>query len=130
MATIVVREGLLSLDKEQLAQLQAVGETQALSGPVVKTLHELAQYLARGEPVFVYPDDAVLTTAQAASMFHILRPNLEKRLDDGEIPSFQRGTDRYVYIRDMIAYDRAERAERRRLIDVIQQTSEEMGAYR
>lgn len=129
MATFVVHEGVLSLDKEQLAQLHAAGQAQALSGSIVQALHELAQHLARGEPVYVYPDDAVLTLAQAASMFHILLPNLEKRLDNGEIPFFRRGAERYVYIRDMIAYDRVERAERRRLIGVIQQTSEEMGAY-
>jgi hypothetical protein len=93
-------------------------------------LHELARHLSQGEPVYIYPDDAALTTAQAASMFHVLRPNLEKRLDEGEIPFFQRGTDRYVYIRDMMAYDRAQGVERHRLIDVIQQTSEEMGAYK
>ena len=63
-------------------------------------------------------------------VLHILRPNLEKRLDAGEIPFFQRGTDRYVSIRDMMAYVQSQRAERRRLIDVIQQTSEEMGAYK
>jgi len=130
MATFVVREGVLPLDKEQLAQLQAAGQSQALSGPIVQTLQELAQHLSRGEPVYVYPDDAALTTAHAASRFHILRPNLEKRIDNGEIASFQRGTDRYVYLRDMIAYDRAERAERGRLLGVIQQTSEEMGGYR
>ena len=130
MATFVVREGVLSLDKEQLAQLQAAGQEQALSGPIVHTLHELARHLSQGEPVYVYPDDAALTPAQAASMFHILRPNLEKRLDAGEIPFFERGTERYVYIRDMLAYDQAQRAERHRLIGVIQQTSEEMGAYK
>jgi hypothetical protein len=59
-----------------------------------------------------------------------LRPNLEKRLDEGEIPFFQRGPDRYIYIRDTIAYDQAERSRRRTLIDVIQQTSEEMGGYK
>jgi hypothetical protein len=32
MATFVAREGVLSLDKEQLAQLQAAGQEQALSG--------------------------------------------------------------------------------------------------
>jgi hypothetical protein len=130
MATFVVREEVLSLNKEQLAQLQAAVQEQALSEPIVQTLHELAQHLSRGEPVYVYPDDAALTIAQAANMFRILRPNLEKRLDEGEIPFFQRGADRYVYVRDMIAYDRAQRAERHRLIGVIQQTSEELGAYR
>jgi hypothetical protein len=130
MATFVVREGVLSLDREQVAQLEAAGQEHGLSGPIVHTLHELAQHLSRGEPVYVYPDGAALTTAQAASMFHMLRPNLEQRLDDGEIPSFQRGPERYVYVRDMIAYDQAQRAERHRLIGVIQQTSEEMGAYR
>ena len=130
MATFVTRERVLSLDKEQLDQLQAAGQTQVLSGPIVQTLRELAQHLLRGEPVYVYPEDAALTTAQAASRFHILRPNLEKRLDEGEISSFRRGEDRYVYIRDMVAYDGAKRAERRRLIGVIQQISEEMGVYR
>jgi hypothetical protein len=130
MSKFVVREGVLSLDKDQVAQLEAAGQEHALSGTVVHTLHELARHLSRGEAVYVYPDEAALTVAQAASMFHLLRPNLEKRLNDGEIPSFQRGSERYVYVRDMIAYDQAQRSERRRLIDVIQQTSEEMGAYK
>jgi hypothetical protein len=130
MATFVAREGLLSLDKERLAQLQAADQAQQLSEPIVQVLHELAQYLSRGEPVHVYPDDTALTIAQAAKLFHIVRPNLEKRLDEGEIPFFQQGPDRYVYIRDMITYDQAARTRRRHLIDVIQQTSEEMGGYR
>jgi hypothetical protein len=130
MAIFVAREGLLSLDKEQLAQLQAADQAQPLPEQLIDVLHQLAQHLSRGEPVHVYPDETALTIQQATSLFHILRPNLEKRLDDGEIPFFQRGPDRYIYIRDMIVYDQSARIRRRHLINEIQQTSEELGGYR
>ena len=122
----------MSLDKEQVTQLQALAagaETHGFSAPMAQTLRDLVQQLSQGEPVTVYPDDTALTIAQASDLFHIVPPNLDKRLDEGVIPFFVRGSQRYVYIRDMIAYDQAKRAEQQRLMGIILETSQEMGAY-
>lgn len=40
----------------------------------------------------VYPDDAELSIAQAADLFHIGRPILDKHLDEGAIPFHVRGS--------------------------------------
>jgi hypothetical protein len=132
MASVLYREGLVSLDKDQLTQLRAMAgsaQTYGLSAPMAQMLQDLIQHLSQGEPVTVFPNDATLTIAQAADLFAIFPANLDRRLDEGEIPFFVHGEQRYVYVRDMIAYDRVERAERQRLLGVILETSQELGAY-
>jgi hypothetical protein len=132
VARVSSRGGLMSLDKEQVTQLQALAagaKTQELSAPMAETLRDLVQQLSQGEPVTLFPDDTVLTLAQASNLFAIALPNLEQRLDKGKVPFFVRGSERYVYIRDMIAYDRAKRAEQHRLMGTILDTSQELGAY-
>ena len=47
MATFVVREGVLPLDKEQLQQLQEARHAQSLSGLIIQTSQDQAQHLLR-----------------------------------------------------------------------------------
>ena len=47
MATFVVREGVLPLDKEQLQQLQEARHARAHSGLIVQTSYDLVQHLSR-----------------------------------------------------------------------------------
>jgi hypothetical protein len=132
MASVLNHEGVVSLDKEQVTQLRemaASAEMHGLSAPTAQTLRDLVQHLSQGEPVTVYPDETALTISQAANLFDIFPSNLDKRLDEGKIPFFEQGSQRYVYVRDMIAYDQAERAEQHELLGEILETSQEMGAY-
>jgi len=132
VARVTSRGRVMSLDREQVTQLQALAagaKTQELSAPMAETLRDLVQQLSQCEPVTLFPDDTVLTVAQAADMFDIVPPNLEQRLDEGKIPFFMRGSERYVYIRDMIAYDRAKRARRHELIGRMVENSQELGGY-
>lgn len=122
----------VSLDQEQLIQLQAVamhGETHGISAPMSRTLHALVRQLLAGEPVTVYPADMELSIEQAAELFDVFPAKLEQRLDEGEIPYVERDGQRYVPVRAMIAYDQAEHATQQHWLDVLLDTSQDLGAY-
>jgi hypothetical protein len=132
MARVLTSEGAVSLDQEQLTQLQAValqGEIHGLSAPLSQALRALVQHLLAGEPVTLYPADMELSMDQAAELFDLVPAQLEQRLAEGEIPSIERDGQRYVSIRAMIDYDQAEQAERQRWLGVLLDTSQELGAY-
>jgi hypothetical protein len=132
MARVVTHEGAVSLDQEQLTQLQAValhGDTHGLSAPMAQALRALVEQLLAGEPVTVYPADLELSMDQAAELFDLVPAKLEQRLDEGEIPFIERDGQRYVSVRAMIDYDQAEHATRQRWLDVLLETSQELGAY-
>lgn len=129
MMTHVIREGLIAVDSGEVQQLGRLEEELAPSTPLARLLHQVLPALTRGEPVHLFPEDAALTTAQAARIFDLTPAILEKRLDAGEIPSFIRGAQRCVTLRDMVAYDSARALMRERGMDEILRTSAEMGAY-
>jgi hypothetical protein len=129
MVAHVFREGMIAVDSGEVEQLGQLEGELAPTTPLARLLHQVLPSLARGEPVHLFPEDAALTTAQAARLFDLTPAMLEKRLDAGEIPSFTRGSQRYVTLRDMVAYDSARALLRDRGMDEILRTSVELGAY-
>lgn len=125
----VFRDGMIAVDRGEVQQLGQLEGELAPSTPLARLLHQVLPALARGEPVHLFPEDAALTTQQAARLFDLALAMLEKRLDAGEIPSFTRGSQRYVTLRDMVAYDTARAITRQRGMDEILRTSVELGAY-
>lgn len=125
----VFRHGVITVESGAVRQLGELEADLTPSAPLARLLHEVVPALARGEPVHLFPEDAALTPAQAARMFDLTPAMLEQHLATGEIPSFMREGQRYVTLRDMVAYDNARGAIRRQGMDEILQTSMEMGAY-
>lgn len=79
-------------------------EALILPATAVRLLTDVLGYLAEGRAVAVMPEDAQLTTQQAASMLNVSRPYLVKLLESGQIPYEKVGTHRRILLRDFVAY--------------------------
>ena len=63
--------------------------------------------LAAGRGVSIIPENAELTTVQAAEVLNVSRPFLIKLLEDGSIPHRKVGKHRRVRMEDIMSYKAA-----------------------
>jgi excisionase family DNA binding protein len=85
--------------------------------------------MAHGQGVTVIPQNALLTTQEAAELLGISRPTLVRLLEDHEIPFEQRGRHRRVMLADLLAYQVSMRRERREALDRMAQEGQAAGLY-
>ena len=85
--------------------------------------------LAQGQPVMVLPDNAELTTQQAADLLGVSRPHLIKLLDSETIVYRRVGSHRRIDASSLRAYRDGSRAEQRAAADALSELTEEMGLY-
>lgn len=110
------------------AQLTSpAGEVLALPDEIYDVLREVVDALAQGLAISVVPQHAVLTTQQAADMLNISRPTLVKLLEDGEIAYDKAGRHRRVRLVDLLEYKARVRARRRALLDEMTAEASEFG---
>ena len=101
-------------------------ETLILPATAVRLLTDVLGYLAEGRSVAVMPEEALLTTQQAASMLNVSRPHLIKLLDGGKI-EFQRiGTHRRVLLRNLRSYHQEQAAAAARALDDLVKQAQEL----
>lgn len=105
------------------------GDRIELPEPLLRVLREAANALARDRAVDVIPVPKVLTVRQAAHMLGTQRAYLEKRLDEGALPSSGTGTRRRVALADVLSYAERRDAQRRASLDRLTEMSQEMGYY-
>jgi excisionase family DNA binding protein len=97
--------------------------------PVFDALVRVATAMAHGQGVTVIPQNALLTTQEAAELLGISRPTLVRLLEDGEIPYEQRGRHRRIMLADLLAYQASMRRERREALDRMAQEGQAVGLY-
>jgi excisionase family DNA binding protein len=90
---------------------------------------QVATAMAYGQGVTVIPQNALLTTQEAAELLGISRPTLVRLLEDGEIPYEQRGRHRRIMLADLLAYQASMRRERREALDWKAQEGQAAGLY-
>jgi excisionase family DNA binding protein len=115
-------------DAEPIEVLGEVGHDALVVPRAVATL--LAQvlgFLANGQGVQLMPDDAMLTTQQAADMLNVSRPYLIGLLEANAIPYQMVGTHRRIAFRDMLEFKRKDDQRRRAVLDEIAEIGEEIG---
>lgn len=90
------------------------GEEQQIELPAsaIAILTEVLEATAAGRGITIIPENAELTTAEAASILHVSRPYLIKLLDERVIPHRLVGKHRRVLIEDVLNYKRGIDAER------------------
>ncbi|HUZ24079.1 MAG TPA: helix-turn-helix domain-containing protein [Streptosporangiaceae bacterium] len=96
---------------------------------IFEALVQVATAMAHGQGVTVIPQNALLTTQEAADLLGISRPTLVRLLAGGEMPYEQRGRHRRIMLSDLLAYQRKMRQDRRDSLDRMAREGQEAGLY-
>ena len=92
---------------------------------VVLLLRNILEAIASGRGVTIIPDDAELTTVQAADVLNVSRPYLIKLLDEKAIPHRKVGKHRRIRMEDVMAYKVAIDQEREDVLDQLTREAQE-----
>jgi len=102
-------------------------QTFVLPAAAVSLLTDLLSHLAQGRAVAVMPEEAELTTQQAADMLNVSRPHLVQLIEGGAIPFHRTGTHRRIRLRDLLAYRERRSTESRSALDVLAEQAQDLG---
>ena len=118
LSTYALRKKPLSLRVTEAGQEQPI----ELPSGAVKLLMDILEAMAAGRGVTIIPENAELTTVQAANILRVSRPFLIKLLDEKMIPYRMVGKHRRILIDDVMAYK--EQIDRERAVILDELTAE------
>ena len=100
-----------------------------LPAGAVALLMDILEAMAAGRGVTLMPENAELTTVQAAEVLNVSRPFLIKLLDEGAIPHRKVGKHRRIRMEDVMAYKAAIDGDREAVLDqlVAEAQEQDMG---
>lgn len=119
----------VTVPKPKPALVDVNGTRLEVPAPVFAALVQVATAMAHGQGVMVIPQNALLTTQEAAEVLGISRPTLVRLLEDGEIPYELRGRHRRVLLADLLAYEERMRRQRREALDSMAREGQKTGVY-
>ena len=95
------------------------GQEQPLELPAaaVALLMDILEAMAAGRRVSIIPENAELTTVQAAAILNVSRPYLIKLLAEGAIPYRKVGKHRRILMEDVMTYKNSIDRERESVLD-------------
>jgi excisionase family DNA binding protein len=135
--TLLARESLrqisdiLTLDMSALRiriqGLRHPGSEIELPASAVRVLAKVLAEMAQGHAVALLPVQAELTTQQAADILSVSRPFLIGLLEQRKIPFRLVGQHRRVRLDDLLAYQRKDDENRRRIADELTADAQELG---
>ena len=96
-----------------------------LPAGAVALLMDILEAMAAGRGVTLIPENAELTTVQAADVLNVSRPFLIKLLDEGAIPHRKVGKHRRIRVEDVMAYKASIDCEREALLDQLVSEAQE-----
>lgn len=83
----------------------------------MKLLQAILEDMASGRAVTIVPQNAELTTQQAADVLNVSRPFLIQLLEEKKLPYRLVGTHRRVRFEDVLRYKENIDSERRKILD-------------
>ncbi|MFD2252422.1 excisionase family DNA binding protein [Pseudochelatococcus lubricantis] len=96
-----------------------------LPAGAVALLMDILEATAAGRGVTLMPDNAELTTVQAAEVLNVSRPFLIKLLGEGAIPHRKVGKHRRIRVEDVMVYKAAIDREREAVLDQLVSEAQE-----
>ncbi|WP_227323937.1 excisionase family DNA-binding protein [Acidisoma silvae] len=102
-------------------------QTFVLPAAAVRLLTDMLVHLADGRAVSVMPENAELTTRQAADMLNVSRPHLVKLMGEGAIDFHMVGTHRRLLLEDVISFKARRHQETGRAMDELAAEAQELG---
>ena len=110
-------------------QLREAGQDNNLELPAgaVSLLKDILEAMAAGRGVVIIPENAELTTVEAAEVLNVSRPFLIKLLNEGAIPHRKVGKHRRVRMEDVMAYKERIDLEREAILDRLVLDAQEQG---
>jgi excisionase family DNA binding protein len=96
-----------------------------LPAAAVTLLAGILEAMAAGREVTIVPENAELSTAEAASLLNVSRPFLIKLLDEGAIPHRKVGTHRRIRMEDVMAYKERDDRAREAILDQLAREAQE-----
>jgi excisionase family DNA binding protein len=100
-------------------------EPLELPAGAVTLLMDILGAMASGQGVTLIPEDAELTTVQAADILQVSRPFLIKLLEEGQIPYRKVGKHRRIRMEDVMNYKQAIDQEREAVLDRLVEDAQE-----
>jgi excisionase family DNA binding protein len=98
-----------------------------LPAVAVDLLLDILGAMAAGQGVTIIPENAELTTVQAAGVLNVSRPFLIKLLEDNAIPHRKVGKHRRVRMEDVLAYKARIDRDREAVLDALVADAQEQG---
>jgi excisionase family DNA binding protein len=97
-----------------------------LPAGAVALLMEILTVMSTGRGVTIIPENAELTTVEAADVLNVSRPFLIKLLEEGKIPHRKVGRHRRIRMEDVMAYKDAIDREREAILDELVAEAQEL----
>jgi excisionase family DNA binding protein len=91
----------------------------------LRFLMDILEAMAAGQGVSLIPENAELTTVQAAGVLNVSRPYLIKLLDENAIPYRKVGKHRRIRMEDVMAYKARIDREREAVLDQLASEAQE-----
>ncbi len=98
-----------------------------LPSGAVALLMEILEAMAAGRGVTIIPENAELTTVQAAEILNVSRPFLIGLLDEGALPHRKVGKHRRIRMEDVMAYKTNIDREREAVLDQLALDAQNQG---
>ena len=107
--------------------LQVNEEPLELPAGAVALLMDILEAMAAGRGVTIIPENAELTTVQAAEVLNVSRPFLVRLLEENAIPFRKVGKHRRVRMEDVMAYKEKIDRDREAVLDQLAAEAQEEG---
>jgi excisionase family DNA binding protein len=100
-------------------RVRDAGQEETIELPVgaVKLLMAILEDMASGRAVTIVPQNAELTTQQAADFLNVSRPFLVQLLEQRKLPFRLVGSHRRIRFEDVLGYKEKIDADRRKVLD-------------
>jgi excisionase family DNA binding protein len=110
---------LIRKDQPLTLQMTDADEGQPIELPsgAVLLLMDILEAMAAGRGVTIIPENAELTTVQAADVLNVSRPFLIKLLEKKALPCRKVGAHRRIRLEDVMAYQARIDADREAVLD-------------